>query len=86
MRIEDGRLVPFLPEGARVTRRQDVRPAFVRDGTAYVFWRRTLLETGSIYGNRCVPLLIPAHESLTLDTPDDWEEAERRLAADRVRA
>ena len=85
MRIEAGRLVPFLAEGARITRRQDVRPAFVRDGTAYVFWRRTLTETRSIYGNRCVPLLIPAHESLTLDTPDDWDEAERRLAAGRVR-
>ncbi len=80
MRVDDGRLVPFLPEGARVTRRQDARPAFVRDGTAYAFWLRTLTGTHSIYGRVCRPLVIPADESLTLDTQDDWVEAERRLA------
>jgi CMP-N,N'-diacetyllegionaminic acid synthase len=80
MRIDEGRLVPFLPDGARITRRQDARPAYVRDGTAYVFWRRTLADTGSIYGRVCLPLVVPAHESLTLDSPEDWTEAERRLA------
>ena len=58
MRIEEGRLVPFLPEGASVSRRQDARPAFVRDGTVYVFWRRTLRETRSIYGRDCRPLIL----------------------------
>ena len=81
MRIDAGRLVPFLPDGMRITRRQDTRPAFVRDGTAYVFWTRTLRDTSSIYGERCHPLVIPAHESITIDTPDDWEAAERRLSA-----
>lgn len=81
MRIENGDLVPFLPHGASVTRRQDARPAYVRDGTVYAFWRRTLRETGSIYGRRCRPLLIPASESLTIDTQADWDEAERRMAA-----
>ena len=39
MRIDGGRLKPFLPEGARVTRRQDARPAYSRDGTVYAFRR-----------------------------------------------
>jgi CMP-N,N'-diacetyllegionaminic acid synthase len=81
MRVEDGRLVAFLPEGVRVTRRQDARPAVVRDGTVYAFWRRTLRNTGSIYGTNCQPLVVPARESITIDTPEDWDEAERRLAA-----
>jgi CMP-N-acetylneuraminic acid synthetase len=79
MRIEDGRLVNFLPQGARVTRRQDARPAFVRDGTVYAFWRRTLAETGSIYGRDCRPLLVAAEDSLAIDTEADWAEAERRV-------
>jgi CMP-N,N'-diacetyllegionaminic acid synthase len=79
MRVEDGRLVPFLPDGARVTRRQDARPAFVRDGTVYAFWLRTLTATRSIYGRDCRPLIVPPDESLTLDSQDDWIEAERRL-------
>ena len=80
MRIDDGRLVPFLAEGETITRRQDARPAFVRDGTVYAFWRRTLRDTGSLYGRVCRPLIVPAAESLTLDSEDDWSEAERRLA------
>lgn len=79
MRVDGGRLVPFLAEGARITRRQDARPAFVREGTVYAFWRRTLDEQRSIYGNDCRPLLVPARESLSIDTPEDWAEAERRL-------
>jgi len=81
MRIEEGRLVPFLPQGAGVTRRQDARAACVRDGTVYAFWRRTLRETRTIYGRNCRPLVLPARESLTIDTSDDWDEAERRLVS-----
>jgi CMP-N-acetylneuraminic acid synthetase len=80
MRVEAGRLVPFLPEGERITRRQDARAAYVRDGTVYTFWLRTLRETGSIYGRDCRPMIVPASESLTIDGPDDWAEAERRIA------
>ena len=80
MRVEDGRLVPFLPDGMRVTRRQDARLAFVRDGTVYAFWTKTLRNAGSIYGEVCRPLVIPADESITIDSPDDWREAERRIA------
>ena len=79
MRIDDGELKPFLPEGAKVLRRQDARPAYVRDGTVYAFWRNTLIVQHSIYGARCVPLLVPAAESITIDAPEDWTKAERLL-------
>ena len=81
MRVEDGRLVPFLETGARVTRRQDARAAFVRDGTVYTCWTRVLLEHHSLYGADCRPLVVPAGESITIDTLEDWAEAERRLGA-----
>ena len=81
MRIDDGRLKPFLPDGARVTRRQDARPAYSRDGTVYAFRRATVDTSGGIYGDDCRPLLIDARESLSIDTQDDWDEAERVLAA-----
>ncbi|HXG87681.1 MAG TPA: acylneuraminate cytidylyltransferase family protein [Vicinamibacterales bacterium] len=80
MRIDGGRLTNFLDHGARVMRRQDARPAYVRDGTVYCFRRETLTRHGNLYGADCRPLLIAAEESLTIDTPDDWSEAERRLA------
>ena len=81
MRIEDGVLRPFLAEGARVTRRQDARPAYSRDGTVYACWRATLDKWGNIYGERCQPLILDAADSLSIDSPADWAEAERRLAA-----
>jgi CMP-N,N'-diacetyllegionaminic acid synthase len=80
MRLDGGRLQPFLPEGARVTRRQDARPAYSRDGTVYAFWRATIERFGDIYGEDCRPLLIDAHESLSIDSPADWDAAERLLA------
>ncbi|MDA1183166.1 MAG: acylneuraminate cytidylyltransferase family protein [Acidobacteria bacterium] len=79
MRVVAGRLEPFLAEGEHVTRRQDARAAFVRDGTVYAFWSRTLQETRSIYGRDCRPLVLDEAESITIDTPRDWAEAERRL-------
>lgn len=81
MRIEAGRLKPFLPDGARVTRRQDARPAYSRDGTVYAFRRSTIEKTGGIYGDDCRPLLIDARDSLSIDSPADWDQAERLLAA-----
>lgn len=79
MRIENGLLKPFLAEGQRVARRQDARPAYSRDGTAYAFWRATLERFDNIYGERCEPLVIDAADSLSIDSQDDWAAAERRL-------
>ena len=82
MRVVDGRLVAFLELGEKVTRRQDARQAYVRDGTVYAFWRRTLVEKGSLYGDDCRPMIVPPHESVTIDGPEDWAEAERRIGGD----
>ena len=79
MRIENGMLRPFLPEGARTTRRQDARPAYRRDGTVYAMWHSTLDRFGNIYGDDCRPLIVDPSESLSIDSPADWEEAERVL-------
>lgn len=80
MRVEAGCLRPFLPEGARVTRRQDARPAYVRDGTVYAFRRTTVERFGDIYGEDCRPFVLDEAESLSIDSPADWAAAERILA------
>jgi CMP-N,N'-diacetyllegionaminic acid synthase len=79
MRIEGERLRPFLSDRPRLTRRQDTRPAYWRDGTAYVFWRSTLERFGDIYGENCCPLILDGRDSLSIDTQDDWNEATERL-------
>ena len=80
MRIDAGRLVPFLAEGAGVIRRQDARAAYSREGTVYACWRTTIEQHGGIYGADCRPLLIDAQDSLSIDSPEDWIEAERRVS------
>lgn len=78
LRLEDGKLKPFL-DAPLVTRRQDARAAYSRDGTIYVFWRDLLVKKHSIYGDDCRPLIIPHDQSCNLDTMDDWREAEKRI-------
>ena len=64
-----------------IARRQDAGDWYYRDGTVYAFWRKTVDETGTIYGHAVQPLIIDPAETCPLDTPDDWLEAERRLRA-----
>lgn len=80
MRIDRGRLKPFLAEGANLTRRQDARPAYWRDGTVYACWRRTIDRFNSLYGDDCRPIVVDPADALSIDSADDWTAAERRLA------
>ena len=61
-------------------RRQDVPWPYVRDGTVYAFFRKTVATYGDIYGELVGPLVIPPEETCALDTEADWREAERRLS------
>lgn len=74
-----GFLEYFLPDGAGYVRRQDVPQAYQRDGTIYLTKTEVLLEQRSFYGDRCLPMMLDPGESLNIDEPADWIEAERRL-------
>ena len=54
----------------QAVRRQDVTPAYLRDGTVYVY--RLPLKAGG----RVWPLLLHPSASLSLDTMEDWQRAE----------
>lgn len=79
LKLEEGKLKPFLEGGEKVTRRQDTRSAFSRDGTIYAFWRDVFIYKRSIYGDNCRPLIIPADMSCNLDTMEDWGEVEKKM-------
>lgn len=81
LRLEDGALQFWLEDGKSITRRQQLEASYAREGTVYAFWRRTLMEQGSIYGERCLPLVLSAEESLTIDSEADWQRAEALLSA-----
>lgn len=76
MKIEQGALLPFMPDGYKYARRQDVPSAYSRNGQFYVFRTKTLKNYRSIYGNKVMPY-ITRHPAVNLDTAEDWDQAER---------
>jgi len=76
MRVVHGRLETFMPEGIRIVRRQDVEPAYARDGTVYAVRRDVVVLEHDLYGRRCRPLVLDPEESLVLDSEADWKRAE----------
>jgi len=78
MEIAGGRLFPLTWWKKELTRRQDARWAYSRDGTVYVT-RREVIEGGSLYGDDCCPLIIPHSESCNIDTEEDWRRAEAMM-------
>jgi len=72
--LSEGKLV--VPH---ITRRQDCRPRFSRDGTVYAI-RRSLIMDGDLYG-RCAPLLLSVDETCNIDEESDWARAEQMWRA-----
>ena len=73
------------PIRRRVNRRQELSPVWAINGAVYVF-RSELLsgDDPTLYGNRTAAYLMSARESISLDEPDDWREAERLLEQDPI--
>ena len=76
----------WLQDGKAITRRQQLEASYAREGTIYAFWRDTLMDKGSIYGDHCLPLKLSPDKSLTLDTEADWQRAEDILSKAQAKA
>jgi CMP-N,N'-diacetyllegionaminic acid synthase len=66
-------------EDAPVSRRQDLPPAFHREGSVYVTRRDVLMETNSLYGKKLAGLLVDAESTVNIDSLQDWTRAEELL-------
>ncbi len=74
-RNETGAMSPLHPE-FELTRTQDLEPAFYDVGQFYWGKREAWLHNPRIHRSG-VGLPIPAWRAVDIDTPDDWERAER---------
>jgi CMP-N-acetylneuraminic acid synthetase len=80
-KIENDLLVPFCIEEREGTRRQDYAPAaWMRNGAIYLTRRDVLMETGSIWGERIRPLVMPEERSVSIDSEIDLLVFEAMLA------
>ena len=80
MRLEGGRLQPFL-DGPTVADRRRKPRVLARNGPAVLAVRASVVAAGSLYGDDCRPLVMSAADSLDIDTPWDLTLAEMVLAA-----
>ena len=75
-----GRLALSTGAATPIARRQDLLPAFHRDGSVYVTRRDVIMEQNSLYGQHVVGYVCEQAGHVNIDTPDDWQAAENLLA------
>ncbi|MCS3894574.1 N-acylneuraminate cytidylyltransferase [Bradyrhizobium japonicum USDA 38] len=75
-----GRVDPFHPEH-RLTRSQDLAPAYHDAGQFYWGTAAAFLEDVPIFSERSVGVVLPRHLVQDIDTVEDWEQAEYMFRA-----
>jgi CMP-N-acetylneuraminic acid synthetase len=66
-----------------IPRRQELPPAFHREGSVYVTRRDVLLNNNSFYGPRIMGYCVEPAQSVNIDTLEDWARAEALLSGSR---
>lgn len=79
LKVEGGLLREVISEGLKITRRQELPLTYTRDGSVYLFRTDLVMSKGTIYGERCKPLIINPEDSINLDSMEDWEVAQKKM-------
>ena len=66
-------------ESEIITRRQELPPAYYRDGSIYLVKTKVLLKKRSLYGERIAFSLSENEVFVNIDTMEDWEAAEKLI-------
>ncbi len=67
--VEDGSVRFYQEDGERFVTRQTLPKLYARNGAAvYAVYREAFLETGSLYGHRCLPYIMGEEESVDIDS------------------
>lgn len=74
------RLVLATGESEPIPRRQELPPAFHRDGSVYVVRAEIVRQRGSLFGPRMAGVIGDPARYVNLDGPEDWAKAERLIA------
>jgi len=79
-RVEDGRMQPYIEGAVQPTRRQELPPAYLRNGAIYLAHRHTVVG-GSVWAARELPYEMPPERSVNIDEPLDFLLAEAVIDA-----
>ncbi|MBS1790722.1 MAG: acylneuraminate cytidylyltransferase family protein [Acidobacteria bacterium] len=75
----DGSLRLSTGEASPIPRRQELPPAFHREGSVYVARRDVVMNKNSLYGSKVIGFEIERGHSVNIDNLEDWERAESLL-------
>lgn len=64
--------------------RQLLPQVYWQTGYVDAAWADTILQKGSMTGDRILPLIIDPSEWIDIDSPDDWRRAERLLESGEI--
>lgn len=76
---ENGSLKIATGEDQIISRRQDLPKAYHRDGAIYLVRTEVLMDQHSLYGKNIGFIDTTGDPYVNVDTPEDWEEAEKIL-------
>lgn len=83
-KIIDDWIVPYCEPEVEGTRRQDLPPAYHRNGAVYAVRRDVVMRQDSILGAASRPYLMPPERSINIDEERDFLFAEAVLAEMRL--
>jgi CMP-N,N'-diacetyllegionaminic acid synthase len=75
MKINKNKLEHYLPKGINISRRQDVKQAYIRSGCFYFAKTSILIKNNSIYGKVSRPWIVDNSNLVNLDNKEDWQRA-----------
>ena len=73
---ENNRLKISTGEEKIIPRRQELPPAYHRDGAIYITSVKCIIDKNSLLGDDIVAFPIDSPQLINIDTMEDWEEAE----------
>jgi CMP-N-acetylneuraminic acid synthetase len=76
---DDGSLRIATGESQPISRRQELPPAYHREGSVYVVRRAVLVGEHSLYGKRVLGYPVDPKQSVNIDHPDDLRRADELL-------
>ena len=76
LEIADGYLQPYIKDAPQAVRRQDLPPAYKRNGSIYMTRRDVLLEHNDLYGSSIKPCLSKEKQNIDIDTEFDLNLAD----------
>jgi CMP-N,N'-diacetyllegionaminic acid synthase len=91
LRVDDRGMASLFVSGEpvrrRINRRQDMPAAWTMNGAIYLFRTTVLLAAEpSLYGERTAAFVMSHRDGISIDSVDDWADAERMLDARAGRA